>query len=200
MKEIWKKIKGFSDYEVSNKGNIRSIERIKKYKSGRTVNFKSREKKQRHHPLNNFIMTDLVDDKGKRRTVYPHKEVAKAFVKNPTPRKRKVVVHINGDLTDNTTKNLKWASYSESILIGFETGKRDNSKIWEKRRKKYGPQGGVRPMGRPDPLSLAQKKELYKLRTEEKIKLEKLAKMFGCSVSHAYNCIKKEEEKQKANA
>lgn len=200
MKEIWKKIEGFSDYEVSNLGNVRSIERVKKYKSGRTMHLKSRKKKLRHHPLNNFIMTDLVDDKGKRRTVYPHKEVAKAFLENPTPRKRKVVIHIDDDLTNNKAENLRWASYSESILIGFKTGKRDNSNIWEKRRKKYGPQGGTRPMGRPDPLTPEQKRELYKLRTEDNLKLEELAKRFNCSVSHAYNCIKKEEKKQTVNS
>jgi ribosomal protein S3 len=55
---------------------------------------------------------------------------------------------------------LKWCSFSESIRIGFATGKRDNSSLWEKRRAKYGPNGGNSSIGRPDPLNEEQKKEI----------------------------------------
>jgi hypothetical protein len=194
MEEIWKTIKGFTDYEVSNLGRIRSKERKKKYKSGRELHFTSKIKQQRPHPSNNFVMTDLVDDKGNRKTVYPHKAVAMAFVDNDMPRKKKVVVHIDGDLQNNKADNLRWASFSESIKLGFETGKRDNSGLWEKRRAKYGPMGGTKPNGRPDPLTKTQKEELYRLRKEKNIKLQVLAQQFGCSTSHVYKTIQKLEK------
>jgi hypothetical protein len=194
MNEIWKTIPGFSDYEVSNLGRIRSKDRKKKYKSGRELNFKSKVKQQRPHPVNKFIMTDLVDDKGKRRTVYPHKAVALAFVENDKPRKKKVVIHKDGNLENNKAENLKWATFSESIKIGFETGKRDNSELWKKRREKYGPMGGSKPNGRPDPLSKKQKLEIHRLRKEKNIKLQELAQQFGCSTSHVYKTIQKIEE------
>ncbi len=195
MEEEWRVIPGFSDYEVSNLGNIRSKERNKSYKSGRTMSLKAKKKKLRKHPANGFMMTDLIDDKGKRKTVYPHKAVALAFIPNSMPRKRKVVIHKDGDLTNNTVENLKWASFSESIRLGFETGKRDNSKLWEIRRAKYGPKGGLKPMGRPDPLSEEAREELYRMRVEEKTKLRILADKFHCSISHVFKTIDKMEKK-----
>lgn len=194
MKETWKTIPGFEDYEVSNQGNIRSKERLKKYKSGRTMQLKSKLKKQRPHPVNKFMMTDLIDNNGKRKTVYPHKSVAQAFIKKEKPRKQKVVLHIDGDLSNNNVENLKWATYSESIQLGFKTGKRDNSDLWEKRRAKYGPMGGTKPMGRPDPLDAKQKQEIYRLRTEKKMKLKTLSEKFNCSVSHIFKTIRNIEE------
>ena len=45
MSTEWKIIPGYSDYEISNFGEIRSIERTKKYKSGRTIELKAKLKK-----------------------------------------------------------------------------------------------------------------------------------------------------------
>ena len=190
MSTEWKKIPGYSDYEISNTGEIRSIERTKKYKSGRVIELKAKEKKLRKHPVNGFLMTDLIDDKGKRNTVYPHKAVAWAFIKNKHPRKQKIVIHLDGDISNNDVENLKWSSYSESIRIGFETGKRDNSTLWLKRRLKYGPKGGNKSMGRPDPLDHGQKKRIKYLRDEKGFTLQQLATKYGCSVSHIHKTLK----------
>lgn len=191
----WKKIPGFTDYEISNEGKIRSRDRIKEYKSGRKMNLKSKEKKLREHPSNGFLMTDLIDNKGKRKTVYPHKAVALAFIYNETPRKRKVVIHIDGNVKNNSADNLKWASFSESIKIGFDTGKRDNSTLWEKRRAKYGPKGGNKSLGRPNPLKGDEAKEMFLLRKSEGLTLKHLAEKFGCSISHVHKTIREQEEK-----
>ena len=192
--ETWLQIKGYSDYEISSKGQIRSIERMKTFKNGRKMNFESKLKKQRTHPGNGFLMTDLINDSGKRKTVYPHKLVAQTFIKNEKPRKYKVVVHIDGDLSNNCIENLKWTSYSESIKIGFITGKRDNSQLWVKRRLKYGPKGGNFAMGRPDPLSESDKETLFSLRHQKKMSLTELAIRFKCSVSHVHKTLKKLQE------
>ena len=186
----WKKIPGYSDYEVSDTGEIRSLERTKKYKSGRVIELKAKNKKLRKHPVNGFLMTDLIDDKGKRNTVYPHKAVALAFITNKHPRKQKIVIHVDGDIANNSVDNLKWSSYSESIRIGFETGKRDNSTLWLKRRLKYGPKGGNKSMGRPDPLDFGQKKRIKYLRDEKGFTLQQLATKYGCSVSHIHKTLK----------
>ena len=74
-------------------------------------------------------MTDLIDDTGKKRTIYPHKFVAKTFITNEKPRKNKVVIHIDGNVQNNNVDNLKWSSYSESIKIGFLTGKKGQQSI-----------------------------------------------------------------------
>jgi hypothetical protein len=194
MEEVWRVIPKFSDYEISNHGRIRSKERVKSYKSGRTMHLKSKIKSLRKHPKNDFMMTDLIDDKGKRRTVYPHKCVAMAFITNDKPRLKKIVMHKDDNLSNNSIDNLEWASYSDSIKKGFLTGKRDNSDLWEKRRKKYGVKGSVRPMGRKDPLTEEDKQKVYSLRQDENIKLSTLADRFDCSISHIHKTLKRYEK------
>jgi hypothetical protein len=190
----WQSIPDFSDYEVSNDGLIRSIERTKVFKNGRKMRFDSKNKQLRRHPSNGFLMTDLINNKGIRKTVYPHKIVATVFLRNDKPRKKKVVIHIDHDLENNHVSNLKWCSFSESIKIGFASGKRDNSTLWEKRRLKYGPNGGNSSIGRPDPLNLEQKKKILILRKENSLK--QLADMFDCSVSHIHKTLKRLQEQQ----
>ncbi len=188
--EEWKSVPGFSDYEISNIGNIRSKDRVKVYKNGRTINYVSKVKLFRVHPDNGFLMTDLIDDKGVRKTVYPHKAVAQAFIENKWPRKNKVVIHIDGDYKNNLVSNLKWSTYSESILNGFLQGKRNNSDLWLKRRLKYGPKGGNKSIGRPDPLNYSQKKRIVFLRNEKGMTLSQLAEKYDCSISHIHKTIK----------
>jgi hypothetical protein len=190
MEEVWNVIPKFSDYETSSHGRIRSKERVKKYKSGRTMHLNSKIKSLREHPRNHFMMTDLIDDKGKRRTVYPHKCVAIAFMVNDKPRLKKIVMHKDDNLTNNRIDNLEWASYSESIKKGFLTGKRDNSNLWEKRRQKYGEKGSEKPMGRKGPLTEEDKKKVVFLRKDENMKLATLADRFNCSVSHIHKTLK----------
>ena len=190
----WQSIPDFSDYEVSDDGFIRSIERTKVFKNGRKMRFDSKNKQLRRHPSNGFLMTDLINNKGIRKTVYPHKIVATVFLRNDKPRKKKVVIHIDHNLENNHVSNLKWCSFSESIKIGFASGKRDNSTLWEKRRLKYGPNGGNSSIGRPDPLNLEQKKKILILRKENSLK--QLADMFDCSVSHIHKTLKRLQEQQ----
>ena len=195
MTEVWKSISGFSNYEVSTNGRIRSIKRVKKFKNGRLVQFESKIKLIRKHPKNGFLMTDLISNDGKRKTVYPHKVVALAFIKNEDPTQNKVVIHKDDDLSNNHAENLKWSSYSQSIRNGFKTGKRDNSTLWFKRRLKYGPQGGNKSTGRPDPLSYSQKKRLLFLRENKGYTLKKLADKYKCSVSHIHKTLKQFKKK-----
>ncbi len=194
--ELWKSIPGFSDYEISEEGKIRSKDRIKKYESGRLIHYQTKEKLLRVHPDNGFLMTDLIDDKGNRKTVYPHKAVAMAFIQNKTPKKNRVVIHLDGNYKNNCVSNLKWATYSESILIGFKEGKRDNSELWLKRRLKYGPKGGNTSIGRPDPLDYSQKKRIVYLRTEKGFTLNQLAAKYNCSISHIHKTIKNWQAKE----
>lgn len=194
MEEVWRVIPKFTDYEISSHGRIRSKERVKNYKSGRTMHLKSKVKSLRKHPKNDFMMTDLIDDKGKRRTVYPHKCVAMAFIDNDKPRLKKIVMHKDDDLSNNRIDNLEWATYSESIKKGFETGKRDNSDLWEKRRKKYGNKGSSKPMGRKDPLTEEEKQKVFLLRKNKNMKLATLADKFNCSVSHVHKTLKRFEK------
>ena len=187
--EEWRVIPGFLNYEVSTIGRIRSIDRSKSFKNGRVMHYEGKLKHLRKHPKNGFIMADLIDDNGKRKTVYPHKMVASAFLINVDPRRMKVVVHIDGNVENNNLENLKWSSFSESIKSGFESGKRSNADLWVKRRLKYGPKGGNNSQGRPDPLTFAQKKRIHFLRTEKGLSLKQLSQKYKCSISHIHKTI-----------
>lgn len=187
---MWVTIPGFKDYEISDDGKIRSKERTKKFKSGRIMHFQKKERKLRVHPSNNYQMTDLIDDKGKLRTVYVHKAVAEAFVENKHPRKNKVVIHIDGNVSNNNYINLKWTTHKEACKIAFQNSDRDMKKLWDIRREKYGPSGTLKRMGKPDPLSDENKAEIKRLRLKEGYTMQKLANKFNCSVSHIYNTLK----------
>lgn len=187
---MWVTVNGFQDYEISPDGSIRSKERIKEFKSGRKMHFKKKDRKLRVHPSNNYKMTDLIDDKGKLRTVYVHKAVAEGFVKNEHPRKNKVVIHIDGNVANNNSDNLKWTTHKEACIIAFKSSDRDMKKLWEIRREKYGPSGTLKRMGKPDPLSAEDKAEIKRLRTKDGYTMQKLANKFKCSVSHIYNTLK----------
>jgi len=87
--ELWKKIKGFSDYEISSHGNIKSLERTKKFKNGRVVHFSSKKKTQRIHPGNGFLMSDLIDDLAKKRQYTPTNWLLQCSLKMPNQEKTK---------------------------------------------------------------------------------------------------------------
>ncbi len=51
---------------------------------------------------------------GNQGTLYIHREIAKIFLKRPSP-KHKFVIHKNHNKLDNSVKNLKWATLEEMI-------------------------------------------------------------------------------------
>jgi len=127
----YKVLKDFSQYEISDSGVIRKIV------SKETV-------KQRKHPREGLMMCDLYDNNLISRTVYPHREVAKTFVK--TKKKgRLLVIHTNGKRYDNRIKNLQWISIGDYQKLQVERGTREtignpelykHSKFWLAKQKK----------------------------------------------------------------
>lgn len=108
MSEIFKKIDGFSMYEVSNLGNIMCF---------------SRKKPLLKRPsLTNsgYYSVTLTSDDGKLKTFSIHRLVAIAFVDNPS--NLPVVNHINGIKTDNTCVNLEWTTHSGNHQHAVEFG------------------------------------------------------------------------------
>jgi len=101
MKEIWKRIDGFEDYEISDFGRVRSSKRkipifLKPYtnKSG-----------YKHIMLYR---------RGKSFAGYIHKLVATTFIGPPPP--NKCISHINEDSTDNRLYNLCYETISENTM------------------------------------------------------------------------------------
>ena len=104
MQEIWKDVKGYEGiYQVSNMGNVKSLERTAKCPYGkRTV---------RELILNPFdngtgFMSVRLYKKSQSKAYYVHRLVAEAFIENPFNQKR--VIHIDRNVENNRADNLKW--------------------------------------------------------------------------------------------
>ena len=112
--EKWKDIKGFEGiYQVSNKGNIRSLDRTVIYSDGRKANFKGKE-------MSISDKTDYPLCKMNNKTYKIHRLVAKAFI--PNPKNKAEINHKDGDKHNNDVLNLEWVTREENIQHAFANG------------------------------------------------------------------------------
>jgi len=110
--EIWKPIEGFEGrYEVSNLGNVRSLDMIvnngyKDYLKRGRVLVKTISGYGKYHKVH------LCDGISGFKQMRVHRLVANAFI--PNPENKETVNHINGDKQDNRVENLEWATQAEN--------------------------------------------------------------------------------------
>jgi hypothetical protein len=99
--EIWKDIKGYDGYQVSNKGRVKST-------------IVRKEGKLLKPSVNKLGYLQLgLSVNGKPTTHYVHRLVAETFI--PNPDKKLCIDHINTDRTDNRVENLRWCTHKENI-------------------------------------------------------------------------------------
>lgn len=119
-KEIWKEVNGFEgQYEVSNKGRIRSVDRLVN-QQGRIQLYKG------------CIMSPYVNNSGylmirlskgnKKYSFTIHRIVACAFVANPN--NYPCVNHKDEDKMNNNSENLEWCTNKYNINYGTATLRR----------------------------------------------------------------------------
>lgn len=114
MQEVWKSINGFEGlYEVSDLGNVKSLERVNYYPDGR-IHQKKKEKFLKLKPNNKgYIMVVLCKD-GKTYPRVVHRLVAEAFIPNPEGKPN--IDHIDTNPTNNAVDNLRWVTQKENAL------------------------------------------------------------------------------------
>lgn len=137
MYEIFLDIPGYEGYyQVSNQGNVRSLDRIIKYKNGKS-------RLQPGAPVNQYksnagYMQVTLNKDGKQRTLNVHRLVMIAFKANPDNKPE--VNHINEDKTDNRLNNLEWMTHKENCNHGTRIERQVNTGlkngIYAKTRKK----------------------------------------------------------------
>lgn len=102
VSEIWKDIKGYPGYQISNKGRVWST------KSNRCLK----------PYLNNsgYRMINIQAINGKRKGELIHRLVALHFLDNPE--KKPEVNHIDRNKENNCVENLEWVTHGENNTLG----------------------------------------------------------------------------------
>lgn len=128
MKEIWKKIDKYSDYEVSNLGNVKSLERTVVRKNGRKHHVKSKILKQ-YCDKTGYMIVCLPDYSfpRKERNFRVHRLVASSFI--PNPKNKPQVNHKDGNKKNNIVDNLEWCTNGENQIHAFRLGLKHNKVV-----------------------------------------------------------------------
>ena len=120
-KEIWKPVVGFEGlYEVSNLGNVRSIDRVIRYSDGRVFNYKGKIRKPTVHRDGYLYVMFSINRSIKN--VKVHRLVAEAFI--PNPETKTYVDHIDTNRKNNKVSNLRWVTAKENANNSLTKSKR----------------------------------------------------------------------------
>lgn len=114
-------------YEVSNFGDVRSVDRIIK-RSGPTGNLiESGQILKGQLTPKGYVRVQLVRD-GVRHNFLVHRLVAGMFL--PNPEGKPEVNHLNGVKHFNHVSNLEWATESENLQHAYDTGLKEGVVKW----------------------------------------------------------------------
>jgi hypothetical protein len=126
MHEIWKdvNVEEFSHlYQVSNLGNVRSLDKIvikkNKLKHNIFIFCKGKIKKQSKHN-HGYSVLSLANGKSNKQ-FFVHRLVALTFIPNDDSNK-KHINHINGIKNDNRVENLEWTNASLNAIHAVSLG------------------------------------------------------------------------------
>ena len=109
--EVWKKIEGFENYEVSNLGNVRS-----------NHYFKTRMLNQ--ETVKGYLRVSLCKNNKVKRFLV-HRLVAIYFIENKE--NKPCVNHIDGNKKNNIVSNLEWCTHSENERHSYDVLKKVNN-------------------------------------------------------------------------
>ena len=120
VNEIWRDIKDYPNYMVSNLGRVKS------------VNYRRTGEEQILRQIkitNGYLQVGLYKN-GNFKPHYVHRLVAEAFIDNPNNLPH--IDHINTDRTDNRVCNLRWVTQKENNNTPLTKNKISNFMIGKK--------------------------------------------------------------------
>ena len=128
MQEIWKDIKNYEGlYQISNYGNVRSLDHIRK---NGTNKYMQKGKMLKPQKINNYLFVRLSKE-GKTKQYLIHRLVAIAFL--PNKLNYSEINHKDENAFNNNVNNLEWCSHKYNINYGTGNYRRS---IREKGKKK----------------------------------------------------------------
>ena len=120
----WRDILGYEGYlQVSDTGQIRSVERYVNHRGGSLMLIKPKIIKSFPDPKGYLKVRTSVNNK--KTCIKVHRAVAEAFI--PNPEHKPQVDHIDGDKTNNNVSNLRWVSNRENFDYSVQNGMREKS-------------------------------------------------------------------------
>ena len=124
-KEVWKDVQEFKGIlQVSNKGRVRTLDRICKAKNNGTQISKGMLRKPTKDKQGYLKVVMTVDGVIYARRV--HRLVAKEFIKNPLNKPE--VNHIDGVKDNNNVDNLEWVTAKENVRHAYANNLIDSRK------------------------------------------------------------------------
>jgi hypothetical protein len=107
MREDWRNIDGFPDYQVSSLGRVRSFKGLNPLFLKQSVHKKTKDSKTE------YLRVRIRDDMGVEKNKRVHRLVLEAFV-GCAPSEKHQAAHIDGNSRNNWLANLKWATQEEN--------------------------------------------------------------------------------------
>ena len=133
--EIWKDIEGYEGlYQVSNLGNVKSLNRLIKHNRSGFLKLKSKIIKPCTTKTGYVVFHLYKNSKQTHKTA--HRLVAECFLENIFSKED--INHIDGNKLNNNILNLEWNTRSENLKHAYNTGLKErgekhyNSKLTEK--------------------------------------------------------------------
>jgi hypothetical protein len=132
--EIWKDINGYEGcYQVSNFGNVRSLERQLADKNGKLKTYKERLLMLQPNSRGYFRVN--LKKQGIDHKVFVHRLVAMHFVDNPDGITNNIVNHIDNDYTNNSADNLEWTTLKGNSQHAKKQGRLKRDNHWRARQR-----------------------------------------------------------------
>lgn len=126
--EVWKDIKGYEGlYQVSNLGNVRSLDRSVKRANGR---LKKKGKLLKLTPNSSGYLRVLLKADGVGKYWFVHRLVALHFVDNPRESKNNIVNHLDCNFLNNSVDNLEWTTPLGNARHAIKCGRMERTNEW----------------------------------------------------------------------
>lgn len=180
MKEIWKDVKSFSNYQISNLGRIKSKARETIDKNG-VKKIKKEKILKQHLDKDGYFVIGLYDENTKHYNKRINVLVAEAFILNPN--NYSCVNHKNEIKTDNRVENLEWCSVKYNNNYGTVKERKRNKMIEKCKNRNYN--GGNNPNAKLSNNDRIQIKSM-----KGKYTIKELAYKYNVNITTIYNVLK----------